>query len=405
MMAERIAMSAERIAIDPAVMMGKPVIRGTRITVELILRKLAASVPAWSALVFTFTLLLSTAAAQRPLAGTVVESKVYSPALAGNLLADSADRNVTIYLPPSYAATSKRYPVIYLLHGYLGTNVQWTNGDWANVPKILDGLIAAGKIREMVIVMPDGSNKFAGSFYTNSVTTGNWEDFVTRDLVKYVDDNYRTLVRPSSRGIAGHSMGGYGALKLAMKHPETFGAVYGLSACCMEWGDDLSSANPAWDKTLDFRSMDDFVGAHKILDSQASREDQFMAFFSMVFAALSAAWSPNPERPPFFLDCPVEGHGASRKPVEALQAEWSANMVVPMAGQYGSSFMNLRAIAVDVGAQNEFAHIVVGARDLDKELTQNKIPHEFETYPGDHGNKVGERLETRVFPFFSRALQ
>jgi len=79
-------------------------------------------------------------------------------------------------------------------------------------------------------------------------------------------------------------------------------------------------------------------------------------------------------------------------------------MVVPMANQYRSSLLRLRAIAFNLGAQDEFAHIVSSARDFDKELSQNKIAHEF-TYPGDHTSKIGERLETKVFPFFSRTLQ
>ena len=105
-----------------------------------------------------------------------------------------------------------------------------------------------------------------------------------------------------------------------MKHPEIFGAIYGLSACCMEWGVDLSPANPGWDKTLDFRDADDFVAAHKFLDSLKSDQEQFfVAFFPLVFTAMSVAWSPDPERPPFFADFPVEGRGASRKPVANRQ--------------------------------------------------------------------------------------
>jgi S-formylglutathione hydrolase len=83
--------------------------------------------------------------------------------------------------------------------------------------------------------MPDGSNAFGNSMWTNSVTTGNWEDYIALDLVEYIDKKYRTDARSASRGIAGHSSGGYGAIKLAMKHPQVFGAVYALSACCLGW--------------------------------------------------------------------------------------------------------------------------------------------------------------------------
>jgi S-formylglutathione hydrolase FrmB len=349
-----------------------------------------------SALIITSTLRPSEGAAQGAAKSSLIQIKIHSSALEGNLLRDSADRNVAIYLPPGYARGAMRYSVIYLLHGYQSTNKDWTDSDSANVPKILDSLIVAGKIRPMIVVMPDGSNKFAGSFYTNSVATGNWEDFVTQDLVKYVDANYRTAARPSSRGIAGHSMGGYGALRLAMKHPDIYGAVYSLSACCMEWGDDLSLANPAWDKTLEFRSMDDFTAANK--------SSEPAAFFSMVFVALGAAWSPDPQRPPFYTDFPVDGRNGSRKPVEAQQARWSANMIVPMMSQYRSNLARLKGIAFDVGTQDEFAHIVAGARDFDKLLSANGINHEFSEYEGDHMNRIGERIESKVLPFFSSCL-
>src|SRR5215475_8394745 len=170
---------------------------------KLMLRtKAPVLVAAWLVAIFGLALLpRAEAQAAAPSAraksvGTVVQAKVHSAALEGNLLGDSAERNVTIYLPPGYATSSKRYPVVYLLHGYMGTNA-----DWGNAPEILNRLIASGKIRGMIVVMPDASNKFLGSFYTNSATTGKWEDFVTRDLVKYVDEKYRTVARASSRGI------------------------------------------------------------------------------------------------------------------------------------------------------------------------------------------------------------
>ena len=97
-----------------------------------------------------------------------------------------------------------RYPVVYLLHGFLGNDKAWLDeAQWADAPKAMDRLITAGKIREMIVVMPDGSNKLFGSFYTNSVTTGNWEDFITQDLRRYVDSKYRTIQLARARGIAG----------------------------------------------------------------------------------------------------------------------------------------------------------------------------------------------------------
>jgi len=341
-------------------------------------------------------------------AGLVVDETVHSPALDANRLGDSPDRAVSIYLPAGYATGTSRYPVIYLLHGFGATKRAdrgWTRGDWANVPGTMDRLIAAGKIRRMIIVMPDASSALGGAFYTNSAATGNWEDFITRDLVRYVDARFRTIPRPSSRGIAGHSMGGYGALKLAMKHPDIYGAVYGLSACCMEWSDGMSASNPAWDKVLSFRTLDDVAAAqHSILESMDKDPEVPRTFSSLVFLALSAAWSPNPGRPPFYADLLVEERGDGRQVPEMRRALWSANMPVAMLDQYRSNLARLRGIAFDVGRQDEFHDIRTGARDFDAGLTRNGIPHRFEEYEGTHLSRIGERLETRALPFLSRVL-
>src|SRR5205085_3914749 len=112
-------------------------------------------------------------------------------------------------------------------------------------------------IGEMIIVVPNGTNAYSGSFYTNSAVTGNWEDYLIRDLTSYIDGKYRTLASAESRGIAGHSMGGYGSIILAMKHPDVFGAVYALSPCCLGIEGDMGADNAAWLKTLRLKSKDE----------------------------------------------------------------------------------------------------------------------------------------------------
>src|SRR5262249_20328107 len=148
----------------------------------------------------------------------------------------------------------RRYPVVFLLHGYEGSGRQWLGDAEWGIRNVMDRLTAAGKSREMIVVMPDAKNRLGGSFYTDSVAAGNWEQFLSRELVAHVARKYRTLARPASRGAAGHSMGGYGAILLAMKHPDTFGAAYALSPAVLGWGGDLTTENPAWDTTLSFRT-------------------------------------------------------------------------------------------------------------------------------------------------------
>ena len=141
--------------------------------------------------------------ARRAISGRLIEVKVAAPALKGNLLGDPVEQSVAIYRPPSYdASPSKRYPTLYLLHGFLGDSKAWSGvGRFSfNIPPLLDAMIGSNRIREMIVVAPSARNAYGGSFYSNSAVTGNWEDYIYRDLVGHVDANYRTLARPSSRG-------------------------------------------------------------------------------------------------------------------------------------------------------------------------------------------------------------
>ena len=188
------------------------------------------------------------AAAGNAAAGKLVQVKVSAPALKGNMLGDPAAQSVAVYLPPSYdTSPARRFPTIYLLHGFTGNNKAWTTNGYQgmSLQPLMDEMIKSGKIREMIVVAPNGWNAYRGAFYTNSSVTGNWEDYIYRDLVQSIDANYRTIAKPESRGIAGHSMGGYGAVTLAMKHPDVFSAVYALSPCCLGMEGDFTSDNPA----------------------------------------------------------------------------------------------------------------------------------------------------------------
>jgi len=137
-----------------------------------------------------------------PHTATVLHVKIHGAALEGNLEGDSPDRDVTIYLPPSYALErERRYPVLYLLHGYGGTDDTFTSR-LARLPEIADRLVTGGSLHEMLVVMPNAFSLHKGSMYSNSVTAGDWETYVARDLVAYVDDHYRTVADRMSRGLA-----------------------------------------------------------------------------------------------------------------------------------------------------------------------------------------------------------
>jgi len=338
-----------------------------------------------------------------PPGGTIVEQTVPSAALKGNLLGDPAQSRVAIYLPPSYRRSpERRYPTLYLLHGYLGSFESF--GAQAGTPgyqgmqlaTMMDDLIGREIVRDMIVVVPNGRNAYFGSFYTNSSVTGGWEDFIVKELVSWIDANYRTVSNPDGRGVAGHSMGGYGAIMLAMKHPEVFSAVYALSPCCLGLEADLGRDNPAWLKANQLRSKDQLQPKPRSLDE----------FYSTAFIALSAALSPNPAKAGLYVDLPFEERSGQLVVNEAAYSNWRSKMPLYVVEQYRPNLQKLRGIYLDYGALEQFSHIRVTARAFSGELASRGIAHTFEVYAnGDHENRIRERLETRVLRFFSEVLR
>jgi len=190
-------------------------------------------------------------------------------------------------------------------------------------------------------------------------------------------------------------MGGYGAVILGMKHPETFSAVYALSPCCLGLEGDLGESNTAWLRVLRLTSRD-----------QVPKEPKsFEDFFVTAFVALSAVFSPNPGRAPLYGDWPfVERDGRIQKN-DVIYGKWQSKMPLYLVEKYKQNLLSLRGIFLDYGEKEEFSHIRSSTSSLSKALAERQIPHVFELYKdGDHGNKVRERLETRLFGFFSDKL-
>ena len=320
-----------------------------------------------------------------PLEGTLERITVHGTALEGNLAGDTPDRPVSVYLPPSYTTSpDRRYPVVYVLHGFTDSDLNWFGWKehFVNVPAAMEQALKAGTAQEMILVMPNAFTTYAGSMYSSSVTTGDWETYIADELVAYIDANYRTIPERVSRGLTGHSMGGYGTLRIGMQRPEVFSSLYIMSPCCLQ--PNLNPGGPNVTQLEDFTTVE---------------EVQEAGFMVKAMFASAAAWSPNPHNPPLFVDLPTKEGEVQQDVV----ARWVANAPLAMLPQYVPELKQYEALAVDVGAQDNF--ITMGTRELIRLLDWYDIPHTAEIYdPGNHISHVDERVEQFVLPFFSEHL-
>ena len=306
--------------------------------------------------------------------------KVHGAALEGNLEKNVVDRDVLVFLPPSYAKEkSRRYPVVYALHGYSIGAEQWAGE--IHIPQTIEGAFAQGN-NEMIVVLPDSKTVHNGSMYSSSVTTGDFENFIAQDLVSYIDAHYRTFASRLSRGLVGHSMGGYGASRIGMKHSDVFGSLYIMSPCC------LSPRAPGSLKPED----------EKMLEAVKTPEESAkLGFFQRAQLATAAAWSPDPNNPPLYLDLPMK-EGVVQLDV---LAKWAANAPLAFVDQYIEKLRQYRAISIDVGDQDGLR---VDAGKLHGVLDTYGIANSFEVYQGTHTSKVADRFQNHVMPFFNKNL-
>jgi S-formylglutathione hydrolase len=279
------------------------------------------------------------------LSGEVIKDEIFSPSLEGNLLGDSATRPINIYLPPSYNVENSRYPVVYYLHCYTCNESTWVG---CNIQAAMDELIAQGEVQEMIIVMPNAQNKYNGSWYSNSSVAGNYEDYITEDLVEFIDGKYRTLPQRESRAVAGGSMGGFGAMYLAIKYPDVYCAA-------------VSHSGP-----LSFNVIRGFL--HSL------RNDR-------MFQAMAIAFSPNPDAE-LLYDYPTDNAGSLQ---DDIWQRWLEHEPTGLVSTHQENLEQLAEIYFDHGTVDSVAPISM-SRDFDRALTEAGIPHVYEEYVGDHSD-------------------
>ena len=311
--------------------------------------------------------------------------KIHGAALEGNLEGEAVDRDAIVFLPPGYAKNkSRRYPVVYALHGYSIGAEQWSKE--IHVPQTIEGAFAKGA-QELMVVLPDSKTVYNGSMYSSSVTTGDFENYVARDVVAHMDAHYRTIPKRTSRGLVGHSMGGYGASRIGMKHSDVFGSLYIMSPCCMSArGAGGGRGGPAGGRGANMEAA--------VAEAKTPAEAAKLPGLGTQLA-VAAAWSPNPKKPPLYLDMPF---GDAQQ--EVLN-KWAANAPLVFVHQYIANLKQYKAITVDVGDQDGLRTDAGKLHDI---LDSYGIANAFEIYPGTHTSAVAVRFQNYVMPFFAKNL-
>jgi enterochelin esterase-like enzyme len=302
---------------------------------------------------------------------------MHSKAMEGNVEGNSADRTVLVVTPPGYDEhPGKHYPVVYFLHGYWATPKMYE--DMAKFEEAVQGAAEDGN--EVILVMPDGFSKLRGGFYSSSPTVGNYQDFVGKDLVEWIDANYRTIPTRAGRGLSGHSMGGYGTLRLGMLYPEKFDSLFVMSACC------LSPMTLNAEQAAKIAAM---------TDEDAAKAD----FAGLAPVSTLATWAPDPANPPLYVDTGLTDDG---KVDPLVNAKLAANAMLAWVPSHLPALKSYDAIALDIGdkdfllAQNEQLH---------EQLTHFGVEHSWTTYDGDHGNRIAARIRSELLPFFAKHLE
>jgi S-formylglutathione hydrolase FrmB len=307
---------------------------------------------------------------------TVEEIQVPGPSLVGNLEGNDTNRQVMVVLPPSYASNpNKRYPVVYYLHGFAIDGKNFYN--YMHVPEAVAHNAAAG--REFIVVVPSTLTKMGGSMYSSSVTTGDFQAFIAEDLVRYIDSHYRTIPTRGARGLAGHSMGGYGTWTIGMNYPEVFDSIWAQSACCVS------------------PRTETVESATRMAAVPIEGIDQ-SGFGMRAGLASMTAWSPNPQNPPFYADFPLKDGEVD----PLVIAKWANNSPLAMVASHLPALRSFDAIGSDVGTKDG---LIRDDTLIHEELDRFGIANRWETYEGTHTDKIGQRFDEVVLPFFGEHLE
>ncbi|WP_164013871.1 alpha/beta hydrolase [Pyxidicoccus trucidator] len=295
-----------------------------------------------------------------------------SRALDGNLLGDSRTRELGVLLPPSYFhAPERRFPVVYLLHG-LGPREHGHLG-YVGVQRTAFHQMESGELPEHILVAVDGTTSLGGSYYTRSPTTGDFEQYVVREVVGAVDARYRTRAEAQWRAIAGFSMGGHGAIKLAMKYPGLFSSVGTLSASPLSLEQRRTLYRDALANKPVARDARELMALYPFED----------AWTVASIYAKAAVFSPARSHPPLFLELPFQ----SGRDDDPVWRRWLEEDPLTLLPRHHAALRTLDLLYMDRGSQETF----LGAEAFDRALESFGIPFRHQVFEGGHADDFQDR--------------
>ncbi len=325
-----------------------------------------------------------------PSGSQVIGRELISESISHSKIGTDPVRRMAVYLPAGYDQEPGRFPVIYFLPNPFGSYRAYF--DERGAQGLFDKAISKGVIGRFILVCVDMNTPIGCSWYVNSPATGNWEDFAIKELVPYIDANFRTIPSRDSRGIVGDFMGGYGAMRLGMEHPDVFGAVYALHPVGTGSGVQPLVMRPNWDTLAKATSLED------------SRKDGF----TQIFTAIFQAHLPNPENPPLYVDLPEHKLGDQMVVDSKLMARLRNNFFIEsLVPEYADNLKSLRGLKFDWSRADQNQDHIYANQALTHKLNEFGVVHEAEEYNGNWGEaNWGEagRVYSEVLPFFSRHL-
>jgi pimeloyl-ACP methyl ester carboxylesterase len=341
-----------------------------------------------SMLAVSLVFLLAGAISAAPIKSQVLTRELRSENIAHNICGIDPVRKLLVYLPSGYDPSStQRYPVIYFFPNPFEDSYRY-DFDHRGAQSLFDHAISNSVIGKFILVAVDMNTTLGSSWYANSSVTGNWEDFVIQELVPYIDANFKTLPIRDSRGIAGIFIGGYGAIRLAMRHPDVFSSVYAMHPVGTGTGVGVSMTIPRWDILSNAKSMDN------VKQDSPTR----------IFATMFQAHLPDPAKPPLFVDLPArEENGAlfiDAKVMDRFRNNFYLETMIP---RYADNLKSLRGFKFDWTRNDANYDHVYANQAFTRKLNEFGVAHSAEEYNGpfDESNwGVGGRIYTEVLPFF-----